>query len=128
MNVRSRVQRMVQRLRKVAAKSSCDYKLGSLITNGGRILSEGFNRYRKTCSLGRSYGETESIHAEIDALRKMKREDVAGMTLYVARFMKNGSFARSKPCSGCNRAIRELGIRKVVYTHSEYPFIREEYM
>lgn len=93
---------------------------------GRQILSEGFNKWRMSCHLGRRYSEYNSIHAEIDAMRQIRRSELVGTTIYVARFTKNGDYANSKPCTCCDKAIRDLGIRKMVYTHSEYPFIREE--
>jgi len=47
--------------------------------------------------------------------RAENRFDVAGMDLYVMRFLKDGSGAISKPCRFCEAFIKASGLRRVYY-------------
>jgi deoxycytidylate deaminase len=52
------------------------------------------------------------LHAEIAALVRCQH---APHTLYVGRLLKNGDAGMSRPCEVCQLAIREAGIRYIVY-------------
>lgn len=51
-------------------------------------------------------------HAEARVLQKSDW----GATLYVARVIRDGTWAISRPCPRCQAAIRNKGVKKVVYT------------
>lgn len=53
-----------------------------------------------------------SAHAEA---RVLKKSD-ANCILYVARVLRNGDWAMSKPCPGCQNLIRSRRVSKVYYT------------
>lgn len=53
-----------------------------------------------------------SAHAEARSLRKAG----FGATLWVARVLKDGSWAMAKPCKNCETLIRNKGVKKVYYT------------
>ena len=55
-----------------------------------------------------------SIHSEVDAIRRCQNTNKA--TLYVARIGRNNKIAMSRPCKACQIAIKDAGIRRVVYT------------
>lgn len=94
-------------------------KHGSVIVKGGRVISTGINKERNHPKIVSSeHIKTDcSVHAEIDALKKAK--DVNGATIYIARVNKRGEARDSKPCSRCYVALRNNGIKKVIYTISE---------
>lgn len=75
---------------------------GSLITINGRIISEGENRVKKSGDI--------SQHAEMivlfDLQRKLKEVDIKKCTLYTI----------CEPCPMCSFMIRELKLKKVVYS------------
>lgn len=56
--------------------------------------------------------KTPSAHAEARALRKAGH----GSTLWVARILKNGSWAMAKPCRQCSSLIENKKVEKVYYT------------
>lgn len=91
-------------------------KHGAVIVKGGSVISIGINKNRNHPTVVSSeHIKTHcSVHAEIDALRKVK--SAKGATIYVARSNKRGQDRLSRPCDRCHDAIREAGIRKVVYT------------
>jgi len=57
-------------------------------------------------------------HAEAKVLRKTGK----GATLWIARVLRNGTWAMSKPCKNCQKLIRNMNVKKVYYTisHKEY--------
>jgi len=91
-------------------------KHGAVIVKGGRVISIGINKNRNHPTVVSSeHIKTHcSVHAEVDALRKVR--NAKGATIYVARVNKRGQDRLSRPCDRCHTAIREAGIRKVVYT------------
>lgn len=95
-----------------AQLSTCRYKFGATIASGNDIISVGTN-VLKTHPVFQYYGVyCISIHAEIRALIKAK-QDVSGMSLYVAR---SGSVNKaSYPCPCCLSLIQDSGIRFIIY-------------
>lgn len=100
--------------------TNISHKVGCIITDRrGRILSSGMNSYIKThpkqASYARRMGHPDSIflHAEIHALVRCKEK---AHTIYVARMKKDGSLGMAKPCLICAFAIKESGIKRIVYT------------
>lgn len=88
----------------------------------GNVLAIGFNSYSKThplqfklaCKCGnpdRSY-----LHAEIDAIRKLKSNTDYAYRIYVERYFKNGKPALAKPCEICQLAIKKVKIKHIEYT------------
>ena len=94
-------------------------KHGSVIVKGGRVIGTGVNKERNHPTVVSSeHIKTDcSVHAEIDALKKVK--DASGATVYVARVNRRGQARDSRPCNRCYSTLRNSGIRKIVYTTSE---------
>lgn len=61
-----------------------------------------------------SQEKTPSAHAEFRALRKAGH----GSILWVARILKNGTWAMAKPCQSCATLIINKKVEKVYYTVS----------
>jgi deoxycytidylate deaminase len=112
--------------KKMAFLSSGDYRLGSVVIKAGRVLAKGINRYWNSNSLSKEFFKFNTVHAEMDSLGKLERENIKGTILYVARVRKDGSFGCSKPCSRCQKALKALGVRKIVYSTEEYPYFQIE--
>lgn len=96
-------------------------RIAAAIVWKGRTISFGNNSY-KTSPFQKKYADNEFkifLHAEIAAIRKALKILPVGLlkgtTLYVCR-IKQGGWGNSKPCLGCQRAIAEFGIKKVLYT------------
>lgn len=105
----------------LARKSDCRNRHGAIIvSSGSRILGMGINSIRNEPYIFDDQSPIKfgliSEHAEIMALRMAKGSDVTGATIYVSRVDRNDMPALSKPCKNCEKALREAGIRKVVYT------------
>lgn len=118
---------MLLNAKKMAMLSSGEYRLGSILVKSGRILARGLNKYNAINELAWKYFGYQTIHAEIDALNQVwDKRNIKGATLFVFRTKKNGDPGNSRPCNRCLNAIRDLGVRKIVYSIPEYPYFNVE--
>lgn len=117
------------RLAKLEAdKSTYKMQVGCVVVKGGSVISSGFNSVRMMAIGSNIYTVwKESLHAERAALSKIQdKEKIKGSTVYVYRdYNDTGKPAFTKPCSTCAFMLRDLGVKKVIYTHPEYPFFEE---
>lgn len=103
-------------------------KMASAIVYRNRIISVGMNSM-KSHPLQAKYAKNEHaifLHSEIaaikNALREVDVDDLSKCEIYVARVKKEKPFTKkyvlglAKPCPGCERAIAEFGLKRVVYT------------
>jgi deoxycytidylate deaminase len=92
-----------------------------ILNKRGRVISEGINSFIKThpyqARLAKIAGLPDKLflHAEIDAILKCKRLDEAH-TIEVSRFGCDGNPLNAKPCPICDLAIKEFGIKEVIFT------------
>lgn len=115
--------RILQRVADYSNSSNGDFKVAAFLTDKqGNIISKGVNSYTKTHPMQAEYAEKSGheekiyLHAEIAALVKAKKKPYA---IYIARKFKNEEFALAKPCPVCSLALKEAGVKKVVYTTDE---------
>ena len=80
----------------------------------GNILGRGKNVYE---------GGVSTIHAEIVAIGEAIHNDISvfdgrhgQLTMYSCRVLRTGQHGCALPCVGCEAMIRQVGIRRVVYT------------
>ena len=101
------------------------YKLGAVIVHKHRIVSSGYKSLTRCHPIQakldtEKYGEAcpGKRHAEIDAIFPLLKNgsNYSGAVIYVARILKNGNIAMARPCSSCEKLIRQLGIKKMYYT------------
>lgn len=113
---------------KIAETSNGQYKLACAITHRKTILAFGVNSF-KTDPFQKKYANKEEKiyrHAEVDAIKrvhnKFGKDILSKSTLYIVRIRrpykgaKHFVYGISAPCSGCSKAIKEFGIKKVIYT------------
>ena len=100
------------------------YKIAAIITDRkGNILSIGVNSYSKTHPRQAYYadkvGKSRKIflHAEMDALIKCKGKPYA---IYIARVNNKGEERLAAPCTICQMAIQDAGLKEVHYTVSDF--------
>lgn len=86
-----------------------------------KVLSWGVNK-EKSHPLQLEFSDHPEkiyLHAEIDCLVKSIRDFdeklIEKSTLYIARFAPSGVLL-SKPCKGCQRAIKFYNIKKVIHS------------
>lgn len=101
---------------KLAFKSDMVERHGCVIVGGdGSIWATGFNHtsvHIRHC---------HSVHAEIDALCKLKKVDLATADMYVVRLGPASLEHRlklSKPCDSCRTQINRSAVRRVFYSWS----------
>ena len=99
----------------ISAKSDAKQQMGAVIVKHKDILSRGFNRNVSLYKVLTRYGLMYSIHAEMDALRKVPYGEAKGSTIYVSR---NG-FRTSRPCDICMTILKKAGIKRAVFNDDE---------
>lgn len=97
------------------------FRLGAVITKGGRVLGTGHNITNSYSPLN-PHPFKDSIHAEVKAilsvLKRGNPNSLKGASLYVARYSSTGP-RLARPCSFCMAFAQEVGISKVIYTTNE---------
>lgn len=106
--------RLSQAMR-IAETGTCYKRHGAILTSGSRVLSVGINTYKNMPDIVEDAKEEFSVHAEIAALKAYGRP-VKNGTMYIARIGRRGAPLMSKPCVNCQQALKDAGVRKVVYT------------
>lgn len=94
-------------------------------------MQAAYNQYRKFHKT--KNGVKHSVHAEIAALNSIpytvgKDVDWSKVKVYIFRIAPGlpGKFGLAKPCPGCERALRDLGIKHIYYT-GEGSYVYERY-
>jgi deoxycytidylate deaminase len=101
------------------------WRLGSVLWRGGSVIACGYNKRRNDPVFIEDDKHYEcSVHAEIDAIKRAKKPE--GATIYVARITPAGAQALAKPCCRCQKAIKDAGIKKIVFTTSENTWVTEK--
>lgn len=91
------------------------YKMGAAIFNGKAPISFGINRLKSHTMQSRYGGKTkEFLHAEIHALT-LTRAPIGGSKIFVARVKADGSHGDSRPCMACAKALKDRGVKSMVY-------------
>jgi len=95
----------------LANTSQCHYKLGAVLVVDKRPVSSGYNKSLSLDKVLTRYGMLYTLHAEMDAIRKVY--DIPyGATLYVAR----RDFKMARPCKDCMKIIKKTRITRIVYS------------
>lgn len=104
-------------------------KIGCIAVYHGAVLAKGCNS-DKTHTMQERYNYLRynvqrepryypsKIHAETETLNRIQYLDIdfTKVVLFIYREHKDGTFALAKPCSSCEKLIRDLHIGKIVYT------------
>lgn len=104
-----------------------EYNLCAVIVKSGKPISVGYNN-RATNQFVEHYANLArgkrdyclSTHAEMDAVLKARNStDLRGCKIYVARLLKLGGVANSRPCPICEQVLFNYGIKRAFYTLSD---------
>ena len=114
------------------ANDGSNVRFAAALVRNNKIVSVGFNRM-KSHPFQAKFAKNEMaifLHAEVHAIKNALRdypvEDLSKMDMYIVRVKKPSSYSEcyvwgmAKPCSGCQRAIAEFGVKRVVYTTDEH--------
>jgi deoxycytidylate deaminase len=109
---------------KLAKNGDHKQRVGCVIFHKKKILSYGWNQCQRSVKkLHPKYQRWKgSVHAEVDAIIHAKTE-LKGTSLLVIRINKKEQLRFSKPCQHCMKYIQHVGIKKVYYSTSSYPYI-----
>jgi len=110
-------KRYLKLAKNIALSSKERRKHGAVIVKSNRVLSVGINKFRNHPDIipESMIKKSCSTHAEIDALKKINY-DAKNATIYVARVNNNGQPMLSRPCNNCYIAIKDAGVKNIVYT------------
>jgi deoxycytidylate deaminase len=102
---------------KTAKTSDERFKVGAVAVSGGRVIGTACNKSRNhpTVLEDKDIKSQAGICAE-RRLLGIIGEKAKGVTIYVARARKDGSFGLSEPCDRCKKALNSANIKKVVYS------------
>ncbi len=100
--------------------------IGAVVVEGKTVISTGFNSKKtrplqKRANIYRHFDHPEHAvpmeHAEISALSPLigKEIDWSRVNIYVYRELKDGMRACCRPCAGCMKIIKDLGIKRIYY-------------
>ena len=107
---------------------------GAVAIYNNKVLAFGWNSHKTSSVQARynrergfdGYTYTASLHAEIMVVNKIRYLDIdfSQVRIFVWRGQDIPRLAR--PCAACEKALRDLGIRKVFYTGNN-SYIEEVY-
>jgi len=105
----------------LAEQSGYTTRVGCIAAKGNKVIGGAFNTVRNS---GKNVPhEHATFHAETNVLRMLPKPD--RVTLYIARIGRTETFLASRPCNRCMKAIREFGIREIVYVNYHQRIVKE---
>ena len=109
-----------------ATKSIVGYKHGCVAVVSGKIVARGFNNYR-THSKDGLIAHACSCHAEIDVLRKCRKQNITKkITLYVARVTNSNTLDCSQPCVDCYTKMQSFEIKRLIYSDHHGEIVKSD--
>lgn len=112
----------IEKAKEEAIKSEHQHMIGAVFVKGNRILSKGYNQIRHL-KIGKRYTNFDcSLHAERDCLSKVDKDNIVGGDLYIYRQKRAGGPGLARPCDQCMWMIKELGIKRILYSTETYPY------
>ena len=112
--------------KRTSRRSNHEFRIGACVCKGAIIKSRGFNQIRLS-RIGLSFTNyPESLHAERHACSQLPREEIAGCDIYIWREYKDGRPANASPCNHCRELLKELRVKRAIYTTGEYPYYQIE--
>jgi deoxycytidylate deaminase len=111
-----RHENLIKRSITVAQRSEYRWKHGAVVAKGNKVIGFAPNKFRNSPHID---AENVSVHAEAAVIRELLKNytDLKGTTIYIARVSRTGVPTISRPCVNCMRAIRDAGIKEIVYTN-----------
>ena len=108
-----------------ATKSKVLHRHGCVAVLSGKVIARGYNKYR-TYSKDGLIHENCSCHAEIDVLRKCRKQNITKkFSLYIVRLSNTDHICNSFPCKQCYETMKEFPIKNVAYSAGNGIFIKE---
>ena len=99
-------------------RRNAGYRAGAVIARGGSVISTGWNKDNPGGQKHELY-EGRCIHAELDAVLKVNKNQLRGSTIYVFVLTRANNTAKSEPCVRCRKLLTDCGIKKIVYSEKD---------
>jgi deoxycytidylate deaminase len=98
----------------------------AFLIKSGKIEKIGVNKRRTHPEISKHpYHEGHvGIHAELDCILKINKEDLSDYEMLVLRVDKNNNLAMSKPCSGCQSLLNQFNIKEIWYSDKNSNIIK----
>ncbi len=90
------------------------YHMVAVISKGGRVISVGINKVSAAKRFTKQRPGMH-LHAEIDALTNLSKEQTKGCTITLVGTTAAGNNMVTKPCNICQDFIEYMNIRRIVY-------------
>lgn len=91
------------------------HRLSAIIfDNSFNIISVGYNKWLLKGHYSSKPYNT-SIHAEVDAILGIPKQDLWGSSILVFRY----NFGLAKPCRCCMKVIQSAGIQNIFYSNGK---------
>lgn len=87
--------------------------IGAVIVKNNEVINAGYNKLK---THPKSNNPWFTIHAELDSILGLSKEDLLNSDIYIYREDRNGNLACCKPCQYCQKLIASAGIKNVYYT------------
>jgi len=117
-------RKLIERAIENAEKSDMKFHIGSVMTENGKVVGNGYNSKRSQyCFDGKKFNHN-SCHSEMAAIidasrrtqrRRRKRSRPGKSNIYTAKVSKEGMISNSFPCFRCVQWMKEVGIRHIFY-------------
>lgn len=108
-----------------AYKSTVTHKHGCVAVLSGKVIARGYNKYR-TYSKDGLIHENYSCHAEIDVLRKCRKQNITKkFSLYIVRLSNSHHICNSFPCKQCYETMKEFPVKNIIYSAGNGLFVKE---
>lgn len=92
----------------------------TFVLDKNKILSIGINSSKThPKTLRYNYWGKVGIHSELSAIIKLYKENCENYTFVNVRLKKDGTAALSKPCSGCQDMLNQMGYKKIYFTDEQ---------
>lgn len=101
-----------------ASLSTCKHRHGAVLEKNGNVLAVGVNVLKNDPTKFHEWNRWLSVHAEDAVTRVHQNGEAEGGVVYVARLSADGNPVMSRPCKACQRLMREIGVKKIVWTDS----------
>lgn len=112
-------EKLKQKAIEVALTSEGQFRLGSVLARGRRIISTGTNISKShpvQSHYAKKSGQPRRIHLHSE-IRTLLRSKKSGDVIYVARVSKSGhSLRKAEPCEMCKLALKDMGVKTVFYS------------
>jgi deoxycytidylate deaminase len=132
-SVSTRKKEIASNMKIVAGKSLLHSKHCSALIQSGKVLNVSINSSRTKFDkaiLPCAHSEMACLHRwwcqNRGTKEKKRRRLLKKMTLIIVRVMASGEFGNSMPCKDCLDLIKDLGIKRVLYSNQEGKLVEKK--